>query len=176
MAQLLKTLRNAGDLGSIPGLGKSTGEGKGYPHQYSGLENSMDYIVYGIAKSQTWLSDWHYFTYIYSCSSGSATKESTYNTGDLGLIPGLGRFPGQGKGYPHQYSGLENSMDCIVNWVAKRVTFTSLHNWTTFTSLSSSCSKKYIHYLFFSRNSFPEGYFFLFGLKSFDVFISEKNI
>ena len=44
---------NAGDLGSIPGLGRSPGEGKGYPLQFSGLENSMDYIVHGIAKSQT---------------------------------------------------------------------------------------------------------------------------
>ena len=42
---------NAGDLGSIPGLGRSPGEGKGYPLQYSGLENSMDYAVHGIAKS-----------------------------------------------------------------------------------------------------------------------------
>ena len=42
---------NAGDLGSIPGLGRSPGEGKGYPLQYSGLENSMDYIVYGVAMS-----------------------------------------------------------------------------------------------------------------------------
>ena len=38
---------NAGDLGSIPGLGRSAGEGKGYPLQYPGLENSMDFIVYG---------------------------------------------------------------------------------------------------------------------------------
>ena len=44
---------NAGDLGSIPGLGRSLGEGKGYPLQYSGLENSMDYIDRGTAKSQT---------------------------------------------------------------------------------------------------------------------------
>ena len=43
---------NAGDLGSIPGLGRSPGEGKGYPLQYSGLENSfMDYIAHGVAKS-----------------------------------------------------------------------------------------------------------------------------
>ena len=41
------------DLGSIPGLGRSPGEGKGYPLQYSGLENSMDCIVYVVAKSQT---------------------------------------------------------------------------------------------------------------------------
>ena len=44
---------------------------------------------------------------------GSADKESACNEGDLGSIPGLGRSPGEGKGYPLQYSGLENSMDCI---------------------------------------------------------------
>ena len=70
---------NAGDPGSIPGLGRSTGEGIGYPFQYS------------------WLP---------LCSAG---KESTYNVGDLGSIPGLGRSTGEGKGYPLQYSGLENS-------------------------------------------------------------------
>ena len=42
---------NVRALGSILGLGTSPGEGKGYPHQYSGLENSMDYIVHGVAKS-----------------------------------------------------------------------------------------------------------------------------
>ena len=41
---------NAEDLGSIPGLGKSPGEGKGYPLHYSGLENSMNYIVHRVAK------------------------------------------------------------------------------------------------------------------------------
>ena len=44
---------NVGDLGSIPGLERSPGEGKGYPLQCSGLENSVDYIVYGVAKGQT---------------------------------------------------------------------------------------------------------------------------
>ena len=53
---------------------------------------------------------------------GSAGKESACNAGDLGLIPGLGRSPGEGKGYPLQYSGLENSMDCIVLGVAKSQT------------------------------------------------------
>ena len=53
---------------------------------------------------------------------GSAGKESAYNTGDLGSIPGLGRSPGKGKGYPLQYSGLENSMDSIVLGVAKSQT------------------------------------------------------
>ena len=50
---------------------------------------------------------------------GSAGKESTCNAGDLGSIPGLGRSPREGKGYPLQYSGLENSMDCIVHGVAE---------------------------------------------------------
>ena len=51
---------NAGDLGSIPGLGRSPGEGKGYPLQYSGLENSMDYVVHAVAKCRTRLSDFHF--------------------------------------------------------------------------------------------------------------------
>ena len=51
---------NVGDLSSIPGLGRSPGEGKGYPLQYSGLENSTDSIVHGVAKSWTQLSDFHF--------------------------------------------------------------------------------------------------------------------
>ena len=51
---------NAGDLGSIPRLGRSPGEGKGYPLQYSGLENSTDFIVHGVTKSWTRLSDFHF--------------------------------------------------------------------------------------------------------------------
>ena len=51
---------NAEDLGSIPGLGRSPGEGKGYLLQYSGLENSMVYIVHGIKKSQIRLSNFHF--------------------------------------------------------------------------------------------------------------------
>ena len=54
MAQLVKNPAcNAEDLGLIPGLGRSPGGGKGYPLQYSGLENSLDYIVHGVAKSWT---------------------------------------------------------------------------------------------------------------------------
>ena len=52
----------------------------------------------------------------------SVGKESTCNVGDLALIPGLGRSPGEGKGYPLQYPGLENSVDCIVHAVAKSQT------------------------------------------------------
>ena len=50
---------------------------------------------------------------------GSASKESALNAGDLGSIPGLGRSPGEGNGYPLQYSGLENSMDYIIHAVAE---------------------------------------------------------
>ena len=62
--------------------------------------------------------------YVYVCSVvgfpfGSAGKESTCNMGDLSLIPGLGRSPGEGKGYPLQYSGLEKSMDSIAQGVAE---------------------------------------------------------
>ena len=53
---------------------------------------------------------------------GSADKESACNAGVLGSIPGLGRSPGEGNGYPLQYPGLEKSMDCIVHGVAKSMT------------------------------------------------------
>ena len=55
---------NVGGLGSIPGLGRSPGEGKGHPLQYSGLENSMDGIVHRVTKGWTQLSDFH-FTFLY---------------------------------------------------------------------------------------------------------------
>ena len=48
-----ESARNAGDLSSILGLGRCPGEGKGYSLQYSGLENSMDCIAYGVTNSQT---------------------------------------------------------------------------------------------------------------------------
>ena len=50
-------------------------------------------------------------------SGSSAGKESACNVGDVGSIPGLGRCPGEEKGYPPQYSGLENSMNCIIHGV-----------------------------------------------------------
>ena len=55
----------------VPGLDRSPGEGKGYPLQYSGLENSMDWIVRGVAKGRTRLSDFHFpFHYIPVTSVG----------------------------------------------------------------------------------------------------------
>ena len=98
-------------------------------------------VVHGVSKSQTQLSDW---TELYSkrnsiqCSliaymgfpCGSSGKESACNAGDLVSIPGLERYPGEGKGYPLQYFGLENSMDCIGHRVTK--------SWTEWLSLSLS--------------------------------------
>ena len=52
----------------------------------------------------------------------SVGKESTCNAGDPGSIPGLGRYPAEGKGYPLQYPILDNSMNCIVHWVTKSQT------------------------------------------------------
>ena len=61
-------------------------------------------------------------THTYICILGfpgiSVGKESACNAGDSSSIPGLGRSAGEGKGYPLQYSGQENSMDCIVHGVA----------------------------------------------------------
>ena len=61
-------------------------------------------------------------TLINGFPGGSAGKESTFDARDLGSIPGLGRSPGEGDGYPLQYAGTENSMDCMLNGVAKRRT------------------------------------------------------
>ena len=87
--------------------------------------------VHGMAQRWTrlkWLS---------SSSSGSAGKQSACSAGDLGSIPGMRRSPGGGKGYPLQYSGLENSMESIVHGVAELDT-------TEWLSLSLSLSLKAI--------------------------------
>ena len=81
---------NTGDPGSIPGLGRSAGEGIGYL-----LQRSWAFFVAQLVKNlpamrETWIR-----------------------------ISGLGRSPGEGKGYPLQYSGLKNSMDCIVHGIAR---------------------------------------------------------
>ena len=65
---------SAGDLGLIPGLGRSPGEGKGYSLQYSGLENSMDSIVHGVTKSQTGLSDFHFHLSCFMLWVGESDK------------------------------------------------------------------------------------------------------
>ena len=74
VAQLVKkSTCNEGDLGLIPGLGRSHGEGKGYPLQYSGLENSVDYIVHGVTKSRTRLNDFHFHFLSFSLSAVHST-------------------------------------------------------------------------------------------------------
>ena len=65
----------------------------------------------------------------------SVGEESACNVGDPGLTPGSGRSAGEGKGYPFQYSGLENSRDCIVPGVAK--------NWTQFTLHFTSRTRRW---------------------------------
>ena len=65
---------NVGDLGSIPWLGISPGEGKGYPLQYSGLENSKDCTVHGVTKNWTRLSDFHSFTHSHFWRSRSKNR------------------------------------------------------------------------------------------------------
>ena len=81
---------NAEDPCLIPGLGRSTGEGTRLPTP----------VFLGFL-------------------GGSHGKESACSVGDVGSIPGLGRSPGEGNGYLLQYSGLENSMDCIVHGVTQ---------------------------------------------------------
>ena len=89
-----------GDLGLIPGLGRSPGDGNGYPLQYSSLENSMDSVVHGVAKNRTRQSDFHFQSF----PGGSEDKDPAWSSGDVGSIPGLGVSTGEGIGYPLQYS------------------------------------------------------------------------
>ena len=90
----------------------------------------MDCIAQGVAKSLTRLSDFHF--HLAGFPSGSVGKESACNAGYLGLISGLGRSPGEGKGYPLQCSGLENSMNCVVHGVTKSWTRLSNFHFHTF--------------------------------------------
>ena len=83
----------------------------------------------GISEIFQWFEKWSKITEIRHSLKfhkyygfDSACKESTCNAGDLGLIPVSERSPGEGKGYPLQCSGLENSMDCIVHGVTKSQT------------------------------------------------------
>ena len=97
---------NAGDLSSIPELGRSPGEGKGSPLQYSGLENSMEFIVHGVTKSQTRLSDFHFLwaSLVVETVKNLPAMQETWvqplGQEDL-LKKGI-------NGYPLQYSYLEN--------------------------------------------------------------------
>ena len=110
--------------------------------------STREVLTYGYLDG--WFLTWIYYPFysrdvrkmgvhlvIYGLPCGSAGKESTCNVGDLGSIPGLGRSPGEGKGYPLQYSGLENSMDCVVHGVAESemTEWLSLHFYFSYLSL-----------------------------------------
>ena len=73
--------------------------------------NSIAFSVHTFFPWQVLFEDQSMFYFNQNFPYGSAGKESACNAGDLGSIPGLGRSPGGGKGYPLQYSDLENSMD-----------------------------------------------------------------
>ena len=87
-----ESARNAGDPGSIPGLGRSSGEGIGYPLQYSWAS-----LLAQLVKNPP-------------------------QCGRHGYNPWVGKIPWRRKGYLLQYCGLENSMNCIVHGVAKSQT------------------------------------------------------
>ena len=74
---------------------------------------------------------------------GSAGEESTCNARVLGSVPGLGRLPGEEKGYQCQYSGLENSMGCIVHGVT--MSQTQLSYFHFFTSIISNTEERLLH-------------------------------
>ena len=103
-----------GDLGSIPGLGRSPGVGKSYTLQYPGLENSMDCIVHGVAKIQTRLSDFHksktkFETVYYSSNRKLKTKQNrhTANSDGLLLLLQYGFF------FPHLVAVAKNSKNIL---------------------------------------------------------------
>ena len=109
----------------VPGLSRSVACGI-FPEQGSNLcPLAGRFLTTGpLGKSHNIIYIYIYFKILSSnCSlgflHGSAGKESTCTVGDLGSIPGLGRSPGEGKGYPLQYSDLENPMNCIVYGVEK---------------------------------------------------------
>ena len=92
--------------------------------RYGGLLTTqtllLRHVTQGTGHSQAHILKATQTDHLFNLVSGvSAGKESTYNAGDLGLIPRLGRCPGEGKDYPLPDSGLKNSTDCIVQGVAK---------------------------------------------------------
>ena len=94
---------------------------------------------------------WHHVFICKGFPESSVGKESACNAGDLCLIPGLGRDPGEGKGYPLQYSGLENCMGCMVHGVAKSRTRLSdfhLHSFVYLFMGKNVCSALSITYSF----------------------------
>ena len=105
--------RHAEDPGLIPGSERAPGEGKGYPLQYSSLENSKDCTVRGVTKSRTLTEQLSLFTR-YASQMALVVKNLPSSAGDLrdaGWIPGSRRSHGGGHGNPLQYSCRENLMN-----------------------------------------------------------------
>ena len=108
------------DAGLILELGRFPVGVYSNPLQYPCLENRMDRgarqaSVHSVAKNRTQVKQLSLHTHMVTLSlgvpGGSDGKESDYNAGGSGLIPGPGRSPGEGNGCPLQYSSLQNSMD-----------------------------------------------------------------
>ena len=95
-----KSTCNAGDLVSIPGLGRSPGGGHGNSFQCSCLENSMDCIVHGVAKSQTRLSDLHFFS---SLPSPAIDQTTVYLKQNKALFANLVKNTGSSRRTPFKY-------------------------------------------------------------------------
>ena len=117
-------------------------EGGYCPAWQLGVLGSELHRVSQLARGRVWVCAW--LCLLLGFSSGSAGKESACYAGDLGLIPGLGRSPGEGKGYPLQYSGLENSMDCIVHGVAKSQTWPSNFHFLFTSKVTALCPKEHL--------------------------------
>ena len=101
----------------------------GFPGSSVGKESAIEPQFNSWTRKLPWRRDRLSTSVFLGFPCGSAGKESARNEGDLGLIPGLGRSPTEGKGYPLQYSGLENSMDCIpVALLFPRTLFLSLES------------------------------------------------
>ena len=131
---------HVGDLGSIPGLGRSPGEGSGYPLRYAGLENSMDCIVHGITKSQTRLSKFHFTSLHFICKSWvSLVTQLVKNT------PAMQETPVQFLGWEDPLEKGTATHSSILTWripwreETDRLQSMGLqrvgHVWVTFTSL-----------------------------------------
>ena len=114
---ILKSKYQGFNPGSFPGTGRSAGEGIGYSLLYSWASLAAQLVKNPPAMWETWVRKIYWgkdrlpIPVFLGFPCGSAGTESICNVGDLGLIPGLGRYPGEGNGNPLQYSGLENSMD-----------------------------------------------------------------
>ena len=163
----------AGDLGSIPGLGRSPGRRERllYSLQYSGFPDSLvgkestcsagDPSSIPVLGRATGGRDRLPSPVFLGFPCGSAGKESTCNVEDLGSTPRLGRTPGEAKGYPLPYSGLENSMDCA--WVIKsQILSLSTAPWKESNDKPRRHIKKQRHY-FANKGLSSQGYGFSIG-------------